>query len=68
MQAFNRSVIQSVQKDTGFTFVDLDDLFCDDAKCYVGDDVRSKYLDENHLSTVGALSLRDVIRRLITTN
>ncbi len=68
LQAFNRSVIQSVQKETGFTFVDFDDLFCDDAKCYVGDDVRSKYLDENHLSIPGALSLQDVIRRLITNN
>lgn len=65
LQAFNRSVIQSVQKDTGFTFVDLDDLFCDDEKCHVGDDARSKYLDENHLSIPGAMSLRNVIRRLI---
>lgn len=68
LQAFNRSVIQSVQKETGFTFIDLDDLFCDDEKCYVGDDVRSRYLDENHLSIPGALSLQDVIRRLMTDN
>ena len=62
LQAYNRSVLQSVQKDTGFTYINLDDLFCDDDKCAIGDDVRSKYLDEYHLSSIGALSLHDAIK------
>ena len=62
LQAYNRTAIESVRTDTGFTFINLDDLFCDDQKCYIGDDTTSKYLDENHLSINGALSLYDVVK------
>jgi peptidoglycan/LPS O-acetylase OafA/YrhL len=68
LQNFNRNVISELQKELKFTYIQLDKEFCDDEKCYLGTDVKSKYKDDNHVSISGALSLYNSLNFYIKTS
>ena len=67
LQDFNRNVIGKLQKELKFTYIQLDKEFCDDEKCYLGTEVKSKYRDDNHISISGALSLHNSLNSYIKT-
>ena len=68
LQAYNRSVLKNLQNELHFTYIDVDSQFCDDRKCYFGNDVISNYRDNDHLSIAGSLSLHNIIGRYIKFN
>jgi len=57
LQNFNRKVISKLQNELKFTYIELDKEFCDKEKCYFGTELLSKYIDNDHLTTNGALAL-----------
>lgn len=53
--SFKSYVTDVFKKDApGFKMISLDDLFCSGAKCLVGDESGSYYVDASHLSVYGA--------------
>ena len=67
LQNFNRNVMSKLHKELKFTYIQLDKDFCDDEKCYLGTEVKSKYADDDHVSISGALSLYDSLNFYIKT-
>jgi peptidoglycan/LPS O-acetylase OafA/YrhL len=67
LQNFNRNVISKLQKELKFTYIQVDKEFCDDKKCYLGTDLKSKYTDDDHVSISGALSLYNSLNFYIKT-
>lgn len=68
LQAYNRSVLSKLQNELKFTYIDVDNQFCDNEKCYFGDETTSKYRDADHLSVSGSLSLYNVLNSSIDTH
>jgi hypothetical protein len=67
LQKFNRDVIVKLRNELKFTYINLDNDFCDYEKCYLGSDLSSKYTDANHVSVTGALSLYNSLNSYIKT-
>ena len=65
LQKYNREVFESFKQSQNFTYINLDNSFCDGEKCYIGSKIKSNYLDENHLSINGALYLSETIKKYI---
>ena len=45
---------------------EVTDLFCDQELCFIGDSHKSYYVDNNHLSTYGAIKLSDIIEDIFS--
>ena len=65
-QSYNRSVFKSLSKELDFTYINPDEIFCDDNKCLIGNSSRSNYIDPDHLSVSGALSTYKLISNHLT--
>ena len=52
---------QLTQKSNKYNFIDLTDLFCDQNYCYFTNENQLTYLDNNHLNTLGAELISNVI-------
>ena len=67
LQKFNRDVIVKLRNELKFTYINLDNDFCDHEKCYLGTDSSSKYRDDDHVSVTGAMSLYNSLNFYIKT-
>lgn len=69
LQKFNRSVIDSLQKELNFNFVNLDSELCNVSKCLIGRGegatLTSLYSDDDHLSVHGAMMLERALDNAI---
>ncbi|MEL0115789.1 MAG: SGNH hydrolase domain-containing protein, partial [Gammaproteobacteria bacterium] len=53
-----------LRHDRDINIHDITDLFCDESLCALGEQGRSFYYDDNHLSTYGALRLEKTIEKI----
>jgi len=51
-----------------FNFYDITDLFCDENQCQIGNNNKSFYYDDNHLSIFGAERLTGIIESIFAGN
>ena len=66
LQKFVRMNVDSLKIIySNFITIDLDDFFCEDNKCLVGNEKASYYADENHLSIQGAKFLIDKFEKFL---
>jgi peptidoglycan/LPS O-acetylase OafA/YrhL len=65
LQKYNRNEFESLNKLLNFNLVNLDYLFCDGKRCYIGDATRSYYRDYCHISNYGALHISEAIKKKI---
>lgn len=54
IQKVNREVINSFKNNLTLTIIDVDNLFCGEIKCFIGDSNHSMYQDKNHVNNYGA--------------
>jgi hypothetical protein len=47
-------VINSFKNNLTLTIIDVDNLFCGEIKCFIGDSNHSMYQDKNHVNNYGA--------------
>lgn len=57
--------VNTLFEKTGVSLIELDQYFCDESKCAVGNESASFYFDEDHLSLEGSKRLVDPIREAI---
>lgn len=57
LQSFNRDYFQGLQSEKGLRVINLDEFFCDNSICHIGNETSSLYSDTDHLSNQGAKSL-----------
>ena len=65
LQAFNRSVFETISPGGGVNVVNLDDYYCSSGICLIGDSNHSNYRDHDHLSTFAAELVANEILKLI---
>lgn len=51
-------------QENDINIYDITDIFCDEFLCLIGEQGRSFYYDDDHLSTYGALKLQEVINNI----
>jgi hypothetical protein len=61
LQSFSREVMNKLNDELKFTIINLDDAFCDEKKCYIGNGKYSKYKDYDHLSSSGSLTISNAL-------
>jgi len=64
-QAFVRGMLDRYRMDPRLRVLSLDEAFCDESRCLVGEETRSYYSDANHLSPDGALRTAQLIARTL---
>jgi len=62
IQKFITTIKDELREDYQFENINFDKYFCGTGKCKIGDQLRSYYIDKNHLSIKGANKLTDVIK------
>ncbi|MGS0691195.1 acyltransferase family protein [Shewanella sp. 30m-9] len=61
----NEIIISVARKYSNIVVVDPTELFCSDKTCSVGDEVKSYYFDDDHLSIYGSAKLKGLINNSI---
>jgi peptidoglycan/LPS O-acetylase OafA/YrhL len=65
LQGFTRFVFSKLDGLAGVSVVNLDSALCNNEVCYLGGNSKSYYEDDNHLSSVGAMMTKDIIKGFI---
>ncbi len=63
LQAYNRSVFSQLSLGREFKIINLDDSFCINGVCLIGDSNHSYYHDSNHISSLGAMLAEGELRK-----
>lgn len=62
LQMFTRTIFSDYVMNNQFNLIVLDDIFCNESVCLIGQADKSFYSDEGHLSNFGALMATDRIK------
>ena len=66
LQSFVTTAFAGAAKDDRATIINMDNIYCDNAKCLIGNENESFYEDNNHLSIKGEMLMLNTLEKYVS--